>query len=149
VHGIGFPGHFIARFDRADGHMEWIDVFERGRRLSREELARRLAETSGEILAERHLEVSSSRSILSRMLNNLLAIAIREDDTPAMLRYLDAMLTVDPQSSRSRVLRMLTARRLNRLDESLADARWLLEQQPADIDLEQVRRLVAAIEADR
>ena len=83
------------------------------------------------------------------MLNNLLAIAIREDDTPAMLRYLDAMLTVDPESSRSRVLRMLTARRLNRLDESLADARWLLEQQPADIDLEQVRRLVAAIEADR
>lgn len=149
VHGIGFPGHFIVRFDRADGQPEWIDVFERGRRLSREELARRLAETSGEILAERHLEVSPARSILSRMLNNLLAIAIREDDTPAMLRYLDAMLTVDPQSSRSRVLRMLTARRLNRLDESLADARWLLEQQPADIDLDQVRRLVAAIEAER
>ena len=149
VHGIGFPGHFIVRFDPPEGRPEWIDVFDRGKRLSRDDLARRLAETSGEILAERHLEVSSTRSILSRMLNNLLAIAIRENDTPAMLRYLDAMLTVDPESSRSRVLRMLTARRLNRLDQSLTDARWLLEHQPADIDLEQVRRLVAAIEADR
>ncbi len=149
VRGIGFPGHFIVRFDPPEGRPEWIDVFDRGKRLSRDDLARRLAETSGEILAERHLEVSSTRSILSRMLNNLLAIAIRENDTPAMLRYLDAMLTVDPESSRSRVLRMLTARRLNRLDQSLTDARWLLEHQPADIDLEQVRRLVAAIEADR
>ena len=83
------------------------------------------------------------------MLNNLLAIAMREDDPPGMLRYLDAMLTVDPNSARGRVLRMLTARRLDRIEATLADARWLLENQPVDIDLEQVRRLVAAVEADR
>jgi len=149
VRGVGFPGHFIVRFDPAEGEPEWIDVFERGARLSRDDLARRLAENSGEPLAESHLAVSPSRQILARMLNNLLAIAMREDDPPAMLRYLDAMLTVDPESARSRVLRMLTARRLDRVEVTLADARWLLENQPADIDLALVRRLVASLEAEQ
>jgi serine protease Do len=149
VQGIGFPGHFIVRFDPAEGEPEWIDVFERGRRLSRDDLARRLAENSGESLTESHLAVAPTRAILARMLNNLLGIAMREDDPPAMLRYLDAMLTVEPDSARTRVLRMLTARRLDRIEVTLADARWLLENQPADIDLALVRQLVESLEAER
>lgn len=149
VQGIGFPGHFIVRFDPAEGEPEWIDVFERGRRLSRDDLARRLAENAGETLTESHLAVSPPRAILARMLNNLLGIAMREDDPPAMLRYLDAMLTVEPESARTRVLRMLTARRLDHIEVTLADARWLLENQPADIDLDQVRRLVELLESEQ
>ena len=49
------------------------------------------------------------RPILFRMLNNLLGIASREDDVTAMLRTLDAMLAVDPDAGRERVMRMVDA----------------------------------------
>ena len=54
------------------------------------------------------------KAILVRMINNLLSIATREDDAPAMHRYLDAMLAVDPDAGRERVMRMLVAKRLGR-----------------------------------
>ena len=148
VHGIGFPGHFLVRFDGADGNSEWIDVFERGKRLTRENLAKRYREQTGEPLNDSHLEASTSREILSRMLNNLLSIAIQEKDAQSMLRYLDAMLAIRPDSARSHFLRMLTARQLNDVEIAKRDARWLLIQQPSGIDLAMVKRLLQAIEAD-
>ena len=148
IHGIGFPGHFLVRFDGADGNSEWIDVFERGKRLTREDLAKRYREQTGEPLNDSHLEASTSREILSRMLNNLLSIAIQEKDAQSMLRYLDAMLAIRPDSARSHFLRMLTARQLNDVEIAKRDARWLLIQQPSGIDLAMVKRLLQAIEAD-
>ena len=148
VHGIGFPGHFLVRFDSSEGHSEWIDVFERGKRLTYENLVERLSEQTGEVLNENHLEVSSSREILSRILNNLLSIAIQEKDAESMLRYSDAMVVIQPDSARSRFLRMLTARQLNHFETVKKDARWLLAQQPSGIDLVMVKRLLQAVETD-
>ncbi|MDA9718047.1 trypsin-like peptidase domain-containing protein [Planctomycetaceae bacterium] len=148
IHGIGFPGHFLVRFDTADGSSEWIDVFERGKRLTREDLTKRYREQTGEPLNDNYLETSTSREILSRMLNNLLSIAIQEKDAQSMLRYLDAMLAIRPDSARSHFLRMLTARQLNNVEIAKRDARWLLIQQPSGIDLAMVKRLLQALEAD-
>ena len=148
IHGIGFPGHFLVRFDGADGNSEWIDVFERGKRLTREDLAKRYREQTGEPLNDSHLEASTSREILSRMLNNLLSIAIQEKDAQSMLRYLDAMLAIRPDSARSHFLRMLTARQLNDIEIAKRDARWILIQQPSGIDLAMVKRLLQGLEAD-
>jgi regulator of sirC expression with transglutaminase-like and TPR domain len=148
IHGIGFPGHFLVRFDATDGDSEWIDVFERGKRLTRENLAERLLEQTGESLNDSHLETSTTREILSRMLNNLLTIAIQEKDAQSMLRYLDAMLALRPDSARGHFLRMLTARQLNESEIAKRDARWLLIQQPSGIDLAMVKRLLQSLEAD-
>ena len=41
------------------------------------------------------------------------------------------------------------AKRLGKTDAALADARWLLDNAPADIDLEAVRRFVVDTEARR
>ena len=82
------------------------------------------------------------------MLNNLLSIAIQEKDAQSMLRYLDAMLAIRPDSARSHFLRMLTARQLNDVEIAKRDARWLLIQQPSGIDLAMVKRLLQALEAD-
>ena len=81
------------------GEQVWIDVFEAGERLTRDDLAERLREQQGMELAERHLATASTRQILARMLGNLEGIASREQDAPAMLRYLDAMLTVDSSAA--------------------------------------------------
>lgn len=148
LHGIGFPGHFLVRFDAADGGSQWIDVFERGKRLTRENLAERHLEQTGEPLDDSSLETSTSREILSRMLNNLLSIAIQEKDAQSMLRYLDAMLAIRPESARSHFLRMLTARQLNESEIAKRDARWLLIQQPSGIDMAMVSRLLQTLEAD-
>ena len=148
IHGIGFPGHFLVRFDATDGDSEWIDVFERGKRLTFENLAQRHLEQTGEPLNDSHLEASTSREILSRMLNNLLSIAIQEKDAQSMLRYLDAMLALRPDSARSHFLRMLTARQLNQSDIAKRDARWLVIQQPSGIDMAMVKRLLQALEAE-
>ncbi len=148
VEGIGFPGHFLVRHDAVDGP-EWIDVFDRGRRLSRTDLARRLADDSGETLDDSHLEPAPPRAILARMLNNLLGIASRAEEPERMLRYLDALILVDPDSARNHVFRMVTAHRLGRSDTALTEAHWLLDRQPEGVDLGPVRRLAEALQENR
>ena len=66
----------------------------------------------------------------------------------AEIHDLDAILAVEPDSARDRVLRMATAYRLGRRETALADATWLLEQQPDSVDLDQVRRLIDSLEHD-
>ena len=146
VEGVSFPGHFIVKATGDDGAPVWIDVFEAGERLTRDDLAARLRDQQGMELAERHLAVASSRQILARMLGNLEGIASRQQDAPAMLRYLSGILTVTPGATRDRVLRMVTAERLGQTQLAIDDATWLLEEQPAEIDLDQVRRFLSSLE---
>ena len=149
VEGVSFPGHFIVRTAGEEGEPVWIDVFEAGQRLTRADLETRLQEQSGRELAEHHLMPASSRQILARMLGNLEGIASREQDAPAMLRYLSGILTVTPAAINDRVLRMVTAERLGRRELALADASWLLEEAPEEVDLGQVRLFIERIEAGR
>lgn len=146
VDGVSFPGHFIVATTANNGDTVWIDVFEAGQRLTREDLAARLQEQAGMELSDRHLAVASSRQILARMLGNLEGIASREQDAPAMLRYLSGILTVTPGATRDRVLRMVTAERLGRRELALMDARWLLDEAPDDIDLGQVQSFIDRME---
>jgi regulator of sirC expression with transglutaminase-like and TPR domain len=146
VRGVGFPGHFLVRHDPAGGEPQWLDVFDRAKPLSRDDLAQ-LARRSGDRpLTDAQLAVVGPRAILIRMLRNLENLAEREREPEDMLRYLDAILVVEPGSVRDRVLRMATAHRVGRRETALADARWLLEHGPEDVELDQVRRLVDALE---
>ena len=147
MQGVGFPGHFLVRYEPGEGEPQWLDVFDGAKPLSRDDLAERLRDDAGEELADEHLAVVGTRAILSRMLNNLLNLAGREDEPADMLRYLDAMLVVAPDSARDRVMRMVTSYRLGRRDVALADARWLLEHAPEGIDLDQVRRMAEMLES--
>jgi regulator of sirC expression with transglutaminase-like and TPR domain len=147
VQGVGFPGHFLVRYEPQQGEPQWLDVFDGATPLSRDELRTRLREDAEEDLADEHLAVVGTRAILTRMLNNLLNLAGREEEPGDMLRYLDAMLVLTPDSARDRVLRMVTSYRLGRRDVALADARWLLEHAPEGIELDQVRRMLEMLEA--
>ena len=147
VEGVGFPGHFLVRHEPAGGEAQWLDVFDRGAIRTREDLAEE-RQSVGEELTDEDLAVFGPRAILSRMINNLLGIAVREGKQADVLRYLDAILVVAPDSARDRVMRMVTAARLGRRAAALADARWLLDNQPAGIDLDQVRSLVSRLEQE-
>ena len=146
MEGVGLPGHFIVRLAPAGAEPRWIDVFDGATMLDRDGVAKLYRDLQGRELTDDLLAPVGPKQILVRMINNLLSIATREDDAPAMHRYLDATLAVDPDAGRERVMRMLVANRLGRKDVARADALWLLERAPEEIDLAAVHRFLEALD---
>jgi len=70
--GIGMPGHFLVKYD-SDRYKIFIDCFNGGALLTEKNCARFLTE-AGYGFDDRYLQPSPVRSILSRMVKNLLAI---------------------------------------------------------------------------
>jgi regulator of sirC expression with transglutaminase-like and TPR domain/S1-C subfamily serine protease len=146
VVGVGLPGHFIVKFIAADGKESLIDVFESGRTLSREQANQRVQEATGRALNDDDLKPASSKAILVRMLHNLRGIAGRGEEPQAMLRYLDAILTISPDSPEDRMYRAFFRYRSGMGPEALEDIAWLLEHEPEGINLDRVRELRQVIE---
>jgi len=98
VHGINSPGHFLAAVDTAHpahagagaaDRWMYVDPFYGGGMLDREDVCRRIAETTGIVAADasQWLTPATHRQWLSRMLNNLQAVfahAGRERELYAM-----------------------------------------------------------------
>jgi regulator of sirC expression with transglutaminase-like and TPR domain len=82
------------------------------------------------------------------MLRNLLALADREQDLDGVRRYIEALLAIDPRDVSSRLLRATLSYRAQEYARAAADLDWLLENQPADPDLD-LRRLQQLREAIR
>jgi regulator of sirC expression with transglutaminase-like and TPR domain/S1-C subfamily serine protease len=146
IEGVGLPGHFLVRHAPAGAEPRWIDVFDGATILDRDGVAKLYRDLQGRDLTDDLLAPVGPKAILVRMINNLLSIATREDDAPAMHRYLDAILAVDPESGRDRVMRMLVANRLGRKDAARSDALWLLDRAPDEIDLAAVHRFLEALD---
>lgn len=147
VDGVGFPGHFLVQYTPDAGEPRWLDIFDRAAVRTRDDLAAERDEAGAE-LNDTDLAVAGPRAILTRMLNNLLGIAVREGKQADVLRYLDATLVIEPDSARDRVMRMIASARLGRRTAALADARWLLDHEPPGIDLDPVRGLIARLESE-
>jgi serine protease Do len=131
----------VVRFVPAEGEPQLIDVFEQGKRLSRDDAAKIVLEHTGEPLNEHHLLPASQREILIRMLRNLTGIAQAKTDREAMLRYLTALITIEPDSARDRGMRAVMRFETGRRDAAIADLDWFLEHEPAGISLDDIRRM--------
>jgi regulator of sirC expression with transglutaminase-like and TPR domain len=141
VVGVGFPGHFFVRREPAGVEPELVDVFDRGRKISAEEVARRLKELGDDEVVLDDFLVDKQKTI-ARMLHNLLGIAQEERDIASMLRYLSAIVAVNPESAldhwRRAVLLLETGDRV----EAAREAEWLLERGDETIDRDAVQRLL-------
>lgn len=74
--GVGMPGHFLVKW--AAGKRDiYIDPFNLGQILSRDEIAAYLAE-GGMVWKDEYLETVSSRQIIARMIRNLIHIYKQE-----------------------------------------------------------------------
>ena len=72
LRGVGFPGHFLAKYASPTGPEVFIDAFNGGEMLSADEcVARYRARTGGRELDRRYLAAVDSRQLLARMLQNL------------------------------------------------------------------------------
>jgi regulator of sirC expression with transglutaminase-like and TPR domain len=141
VEGVGLPGHFVVRHVPARGRPRLIDVYEGGRPLSKEEAATKVKAITGRPLEEAHLAAVGKRAIVVRLLRNLLGVAGGERDPAGMLRYLDALVTADPDAAADRALRARLRFQTGDREGALRDVDWLLEKQPEGIDLESVREM--------
>ncbi|HZQ10045.1 MAG TPA: tetratricopeptide repeat protein [Anaerolineae bacterium] len=98
--GVGLPGHFVVKWD--DGEHEIVfDPFERGKVLDREEIKSRVRDTfhpHAEFQAE-WLTAVSAKYILSRMLNNLKAIFLQNNQIERAWQVVDKLLLLDPRAA--------------------------------------------------
>ncbi len=85
VTGIGMPGHFLCRY-QTPSDCFFIDVFNRGRLLSKSECIQFLQKTSFGYRDE-YLAPVSARAILLRMCQNLLQVHSKREDKEQAARF--------------------------------------------------------------
>lgn len=80
VYGVAFPGHFLAQSD-LHGQTIWIDAFDGGRFIAREELVEALGRVPA-ATRERVLSAASVVEICARILRNVVTSLERAEDIP-------------------------------------------------------------------
>lgn len=146
IEGVGLPGHFVVRHVPVKGEGQLIDAYDGGKMLSVADAAALV----GSDFNEKHLAAVAPRAIVYRMLNNLLNLAQRDQDIDSSLRYLDALIAVQPETTgRERVLRGLGRAQQGDRKGALEDLDWVLEKMPEDLDLDAVRAVRRRIEQAR
>lgn len=149
LEGVPLPGHFMVRHVVEKGDGELIDVFDGGKTLTQDEAAKKVRDTAGIDLKKEHLMAPTKRAIVVRMLQNLTSIARNERDGEAMLRYLDLIVTVTPDTPEERWLRAQLRYHAGQKEGSLEDVQWLLEKQPEGIELEAVQGLQKLLKSEQ
>ncbi len=145
VAGVSLPGHFLVQFSPDKGSPRLIDVFEGGKIISRAEAEEMVLAYTGGPLREKHLQPATKREIVIRMLRNLLATVTANDATETALRYLDLLLALDPDSAADRLNRSLLRARAGDAPGAKQDLRWLLDHEPAGVDLDRVTELYRSL----
>ncbi|MBG28532.1 MAG: hypothetical protein CMI31_00830 [Opitutae bacterium] len=153
VSGVGIPRHFIAMYREKGDEQKpdikpkeiLIDVFGGGKFVTRKEAS----ELSGFELTENDFKPASKRSIILRMLRNLLNGAEEERDAPARMRYLDAILAIDPEENYSRAMRAMVHYGEGRFDKALEDIEILIEKNPDAPETKPLREIRDRLRARR
>lgn len=141
IEGVGLPGHFVVRHAPKQGTPQLIDVFEGGKLMSREDAEQTVLQYTRRPLREEDLRAATGQEIILRMLRNLLNLAEQSSDKSAMLRYLEAMVTVAPEEASYRGMRAVVRFDTGRRRAALDDLDWFLEHQPEGVDLNGIRQL--------
>lgn len=94
--GVGFPGHFIVRCGEPETPI-YVDPFQQGARLDREELLSRLRGIDiGTASPESFLSAVTRRQILQRMLNNLHILFREQRDLERWHATMELLLKLEP-----------------------------------------------------
>lgn len=133
VHGVALPGHFVVRYGQT-----LIDPFDRGAVLPASAAAALVNRHARRRVREEDFAPVPARDVVTRMLRNLVGAAATE---PAdQLRYLDALLAVDPNAAVERYRRAQLGARAGRVPAAIADLERLLADEPEGIDLTEIAR---------
>ena len=146
IAGVSMPGHFIVQYT-AQPEPFWIDPFARGAMMTREACVERFREFYGERLAWRDdfLAPISDRLILQRMLNNLKLNYARLNDYPRLLRTIEYLLLLSPETAMEIRDRGLAHAQLGHLQAALRDLQRYLDLEGSASDARVIAQYVAAL----
>ena len=141
VAGLPLPGHFMVKYTPKEGPEQFLDVFNGGRTVTLNEAQEAVIAATGEGFRESQIIPATKREIIVRMLRNLEGIAERTGTSGDILRYLDVIVALAPNSATDHLLRARI--RIQTRDRSGAkeDLKWILDHQPDGVDLERVTDL--------
>lgn len=129
VVGVGMPEHFLVRHEPREGAPQLVDVFNRGKLLSKEDARNIFESLSDEPWRDYYLNTTPPRSIVERMLRNLLGSAAETQDAERMLRYVQATLLINPDSDRDHFYRAALYYQTQQWEQAKADVQWLREHE--------------------
>jgi serine protease Do len=141
VEGLALPGHFLVRCVRQQNSVELIDVFNRGKRLTSDEVLELIRSAAPQVDPQEYLRAATAKEIVQRILRNLLNVAERDNQPAAMRRYLEVLVLLDPDNVQYRGMRALSRYYTGMRQAAVADLDWFLQQQPPGVDLERIRQM--------
>jgi serine protease Do len=148
IEGVGLPGHFVTRYRSKEDKTIMIDVFDKARRMSEEEVAGILSasnlpiQTSSEILAQRPVDV------LTRILRNLIRSAEQTRDLQSMRRYTEGLVALNKDEPEYRLMRGVARFQTGRLHAAAEDFDWLLSTRPNGINIDRVVAIKQMVERE-
>jgi regulator of sirC expression with transglutaminase-like and TPR domain len=144
--GVGMPGHFLVR-PTLEGMDIFVDAFHQGEILFREDCGDRIQQLYGKNaqLQPEHLAPIGPKPFLIRMLSNLKAIYIQQQDALRVLGILDRILLLFPKAESERRDRGLIHYRLGNLAAAQADLQQYLTTRPDADDAFEVQQVLSQI----
>jgi serine protease Do len=127
--GIPLPGHFVVRHFPAKGEGPFIDVYERGKSFTLDDAKKRVEER-GLTFADDFVKPAAKKTVIVRMLHNLLHVARDENDAEGGLRYLDGIVMLEPEATEDRLMRSVLRYGKGLKREALEDVDFLLDHLP-------------------
>ena len=144
--GISFPGHFLVRLPMDDGILV-MDPYNKGRSLSADELRDRVSSHFGgqspdDTELMHILAPATHRAILLRMLRNLKALYVEQNDWDRVARSADRLLKLAPSLGEEVRDRGLAYLKLGHIAGARDDLARYLAVQPEAPDVEAIRALL-------
>jgi serine protease Do len=141
IEGIGLPGHFIVRHRPSNGTPTMIDVFDKAKRMTDEQIALLAAAGSQFLLVDGEYPAQRPLDILVRILRNLLRSAERIGDFESMRAYAEGLVALRSDEPEFRLMRGIVRYQTDRLQAASEDFEWLLNSSSPTIDPERVQRM--------
>jgi len=139
--GIGLPGHFVVAQLRDNKEPQLIDVYEGAKLLTRKDAEEIVQNIAGIPLQDAHLEPVDNRAIIVRMLRNLIGVSNNNEPPETLLRYLNTLILLQPDSPQEHLNRALMYMRLKKNEKAKDDVRWLLDKNPPGFNRERLLEL--------
>ncbi len=147
AYGVGLPGHFLVRLEDPENGL-LVDPFHGGAIVSEADCQERLDRIyEGRVRLEPSmLEPCGRRAMLARMLRNLKAIYVKNEEHERALRVVELVLLTDAQAAEELRDRGLLFAALECYAYAARDLTAYLERRPAVSEAPEIRRKLEELE---